>query len=385
MIKVAHVMRSYLGQSETFIWQYLHTLKRVIPVVLTGKLENLEQFPLRNGTIKRVYGPRGSTPWIIDNITRRIFRRPFGYIEGIITTEKISLLHAHFGTAANIHLPLCLHLGLPLLCTFYGHDLFAEEATTHLSKKYTKLFQKGSHFLVEGPFMKARLVSLGCPEEKISIQRIALNLEAYPFKFSSWNGSRPLRFVFVGRFVEKKGLEYALKALSAIRKEFTFQFRIIGGGELESKLRDLTRDLGLNEEVVWLGVKPHLEVIEELNRCDILIQPSVTANNGDSEGGAPTIILEAQACGIPIISSEHADIPYVTAGGGSAMLSPERDVESLADNIRVLLTKAEVSADMSAKGRAHVERFHDVTKEANALEDLYYELLREKEGKIPYS
>lgn len=379
MIKVAHVMRSYLGQSETFIWQYLHTLKRVVPIVLTGKLENLEQFPLLNGKIKRVYGPRGSIPWIIDNISRRIFRRPFGYIEDMITREKITLLHAHFGTAANIHLPLCLHLGLPLFCTFYGHDLFVEEETNHLSKKYAKLFHKGSHFLVEGPFMKARLVSLGCPEEKISIQRIALNLEAYPFKFFSWNGSRPPSFLFVGRFVEKKGLEYALKALSAIRKKFTFQFRIIGSGELEGKLRDLTRDLGLNEEVVWLGVKPHLQVIEELNRCDILIQPSVTANNGDSEGGAPTIILEAEACGIPIISSEHADIPYITAGGRSAMLSPERDVESLVENIRVLLTKEEVRADMSTKGRAHVEQFHNVRNEVQALENIYYRCLMKKE------
>jgi colanic acid/amylovoran biosynthesis glycosyltransferase len=379
MIKVAHVMRSYLGQSETFIWQYLHTLKRVVPIVLTGRLENLEQFPLLNGTIKRVYGPRGSTPWVIDNISRRIFRRPFGYIEGIITRAKISLLHAHFGTAAIIHLPLCLHLGLPLLCTFYGHDLFVEDATNRLSKKYTKLFEKGVHFLVEGPFMKARLVSLGCPEEKISIQRIALNLEAYPFKVPSWNGSRPVRFLFVGRFVEKKGLEYALKALSAIRKEFPFQFRIIGGGELEGKLRDLTRDLGLNDEVVWLGIKTHHGVIEELNGCDILIQPSVTANNGDSEGGAPTIILEAQACGVPIISSEHADIPYVTAGGRSAMLSPERDVESLVENIRVLLTTAEVSADMNTKGRAHVEQFHNVRNEVQALENIYYRCLMKKE------
>jgi glycosyltransferase involved in cell wall biosynthesis len=67
------------------------------------------------------------------------------------------------------------------------------------------------------------------------------------------------------------------------------------------------------------------------------------------------------------------------------MLSPERDVKSLADNIRVLLTAPELSSDMSAKGRAHVEQFHDVTKEANALEDLYYELLSERERKILYS
>jgi colanic acid/amylovoran biosynthesis glycosyltransferase len=227
--------------------------------------------------------------------------------------------------------------------------------------------------------MKERLISLGCPEEKISIQRIALDLDLYAFKTRSWNGSRPFRFLFVGRFVEKKGLEYAIKALSKIKNMCAFQFRIIGAGELDKPLRALARELDLNEEILWLGVKPHKEVVEELNRCDILIQPSLTARNGDSEGGAPTIILEAQACGVPVITTEHADIPYVTVKGGSALLSPEKDLESLAHNIRQLLHIHKRWARMGRKGRYHVEAFHDIKKEVETLENIYDRFVKQNQ------
>jgi colanic acid/amylovoran biosynthesis glycosyltransferase len=371
MIKVAHVMRSYLAQPETFIWQYLHKFENAYPVIIADSLQNLDQFLLPRGKSYRTYGPRLTRPWLIDNYYRRIQKRPLGYALRIMRKEGVKVIHAHFGHMGCKYLAISLSLKVPLITSFYGYDLSIRDVIEENQSEYWELFEKGHCFLVEGPFMKKQLVSLGCPEEKISIQRIALDLCAYNFKSRRLSGSRPVRFLFVGRFVEKKGLEYALKAISEIKKEHVFQFRIIGGGELEKSLQELARDLGLDEEVVWLRVKPHKEVIEELNECDILIQPSVTARNGDSEGGAPTIILEAQACGVPVISTNHADIPYITCPNESALLSAERDVEGLANNIRRLFHNSEVLSKIGKKGRKHVEQFHDVAKEAVTLENIY--------------
>jgi colanic acid/amylovoran biosynthesis glycosyltransferase len=181
----------------------------------------------------------------------------------------------------------------------------------------------------------------------------------------------PRSLLFVGRFVEKKGLEYALQALAKIRKNYSFKFKIIGGGKLEESLRSLASNLGLTKEIVWLGMQPHRRVIEEIQTCDILVHPSVTATNGDSEGGAPTIILEAQACGVPVISTTHADIPYITVPDDSALLSPERDVDSITDNFRQLFDNSEAWSRMGKKGREHVEKYHDVRKEVISLEGLY--------------
>lgn len=371
MLKVAHVMHSYLAQSETFIWQYLHNFKRVTPVVIAQHLENLDQFPLTNGHIKLSYGPRGSIPWFIDNWYRRVLNRPFGYTARIMRKEGVRVIHAHFGPIGCNYLPVSLSLNISLITNFYGYDLSVEDIIEKRHEDYIELFKKGEHFLVEGPYMREKLISLGCPEEKISIQRIAINLERYSFRERSWDGKRPIHLLFVGRFVEKKGLEYALRALAKIRKDYSFQFRIIGSGGLEQSLRSLAGNLGFTNEIVWLGMQPHRSVIKEIQSSDIMVHPSVTASNGDSEGGAPTIILEAQACGVPVISTTHADIPYITCPNKSALLSPERDVDSLAHNIRQLFDNSEAWSRMGKKGREHVDKYHDVRNEVISLENFY--------------
>ena len=88
--------------------------------------------------------------------------------------------------------------------------------------------------------------------------------------------------------------------------------------------------------------------------------PSITAQNGDTEGGAPVAILEAQATGLPVISSYHADIPEVVVDGKSALLAPEKDVETLAKHLEYLVEHPDVWGRMGQAGREHVEEEYDV-------------------------
>lgn len=85
-------------------------------------------------------------------------------------------------------------------------------------------------------------------------------------------------------------------------------------------------------------------------------------------------ILEAQACGLPVVSTTHADIPNVVAPGESALLAPERDAETLSDHLCALLSEPEPWASMGVTGRAVVEKHHNLDTEASLLEDLYYSL-----------
>jgi colanic acid/amylovoran biosynthesis glycosyltransferase len=378
MMKVAQVMSSYLGHSETFIWQYLHSFRDVIPIVIAEKLEHLDQFPLPNGQVKPSYGPRWSFPWAMDNWYRRVLRDPEGYAKHLITKENIKLMHAHFGPIGCRCLPLSVSLKIPLITTFYGYDLSRQDTIDKHRTAYAQLFKEGTLFLVEGPRMKEKLVSIGCPDEKISIQRIAIDLKQCVFNTRSWDGKRPIHLLFVGRFVEKKGLEYALRALAKIKNDYSFQFRIVGTGDLGEGLRSLAVSLDLREEIAWLGMQPYRRMIEEIQDSDILVQPSVTARDGDSEGGAPTVILEAQACGVPVISTTHADIPYITRPNESALLAPERDAELLAKSIRSLFDNPSTWAQMGMQGRKHVEEFHDVRREVVALERIYEKVLQSK-------
>ena len=119
--------------------------------------------------------------------------------------------------------------------------------------------------------------------------------------------------------------------LHLIRQEVPdLQFRVIGDGEERAMAAAFVAKNGLSGAVTFLGMKPHEKVVEELSKCHVLIHPSTTAANGDSEGGAPTILLEAQAVGTPIVTTRHADIPHVTTPRGGVFLVPEKDPAALA-------------------------------------------------------
>jgi colanic acid/amylovoran biosynthesis glycosyltransferase len=114
-----------------------------------------------------------------------------------------------------------------------------------------------------------------------------------------------------------------------------------------------------------------------MQQADIFLHPSIVGENGVSEGGAPTTILEAQALGIPVVSTYHCDIPNVTVPGESALLVPERDSQALAQTLRTLLDHPQRWESMGRAGRRHIERYHDIEHEVAALEDKYIALLKD--------
>jgi colanic acid/amylovoran biosynthesis glycosyltransferase len=128
------------------------------------------------------------------------------------------------------------------------------------------------------------------------------------------------------------------------------------------------------ERVRVTGYLTLAEIRDLMGAHDIQLQPSCTAAGGDGEGGAPTVLIEAMACGLPIVASLHDDIPYVTSPGGNALLAPERDVSALAANLRKLAGEPAAWAGMSRLGRARAEANHDVKKEILGLEGIYREM-----------
>lgn len=115
--------------------------------------------------------------------------------------------------------------------------------------------------------------------------------------------------------------------------------------------------------------------LRELDSASIFLHPSVVSADGDTEGGAPTVLLEAQAMGLPVVSTLHADIPNVTVPGKSALLVAERDADAIAEVLVALLDDPSGWAAMGRAGRRHVESYHDIHKEAPALEERYRSLL----------
>jgi colanic acid/amylovoran biosynthesis glycosyltransferase len=373
MSQCLHLLDTYLPRTETFIWQVLRKSRKFPPLVLADAWENLDQFPLEKGEFLNLEPRRSKWAKVWARLLGTYAQVDYPGALKDLCERDVAVCHAHKGFRALITLRFTQALGKPLLVNFYGADVSSRPFLRRAASGYPEVFRVARFLLVEGPAMKNRLLNLGAPPEKIRIQRIAIDPSEYPFRERSWNGKRELRLLFVGRLVEKKGLAVGLEALASCQFEFPWKLTVVGDGPLRSSLESQAARLGIGQHVDFVGYRSLVETRIHLQEHDLLLQPSHTAWDGDAEGGAPTVILEAQACGLPVISTLHDDIPYVTIPGQSAWLAPEGDVEGLADMLRRACEEAGSWGAMGKKGRAKVESDHDVAWEMDLLEELYQE------------
>lgn len=304
----------------------------------------------------------------------------------VVRRHRASLLHSHFGTCGAAMLPVKRETGLRMITTFYGADVSQVPLDPEWRQRYACLFTKGDLFLAEGNAMRRALEDLGCPAEKIVVQRLGVDLEAIPFVAREPGPSGEVRVLIAGIFREKKGIPDALRAVDRVRRRHPrLRVTLVGDGGGKPADEDEKRvilDLlaRLDGVVAWVGFLPYPEYRAALLTHHLFLSPSVTALDGDSEGGAPVSIIEAEATGIPIVSTVHADIPEIVLDGESGLLSPERDIDALAENLERLVADPNLRRSMGKAGRAHVEEHHDVRKQAVRLETIYAGVL---EGRLP--
>jgi colanic acid/amylovoran biosynthesis glycosyltransferase len=243
----------------------------------------------------------------------------------------------------------------PIITIFHGYDvgLPFHEGTL---QRYQPLFEFGSLQLTVNRLFMQMLIDVGSPRERTDVLRMGVDCDDIAFQPRA-RGTGPLQFVTACRFVEKKGVEYALRALVQVRAQrpdIAFRYTLIGDGPLLKQMKALCAELGLNEHVSFLGALPHPEVKRHLASSDAFILPSVTAVDGDVEG-VPVVLMEAMAAGLPCLSSMHSGIPELIENGKSGLLSPERDVAGLAANIIRMADNPERTLPMTRAARETVE------------------------------
>jgi colanic acid/amylovoran biosynthesis glycosyltransferase len=376
-LHVGHFRTPFLSRSETFIYSYLiHLPPAVRSFVFTSEVANADAFPFDRVVLYPV--PRfTAAKW---NVATRLWRPHELFLAHAMKRRRIAVLHAHFGPEGWEMLRLKRRLKLPMVTSFYGYDASYIARDPVWRERYQELFAEGDLFLVEGPALKQRLEVLGCPPAKLAIQPIAVDLDLIRWRARHPERDAPRRFLFCGRFMEKKGLIYALRAFRELIEEGCerFEFRVAGDGEGVPVIRQFIEDHNLQPRVTLLGFVSYHQFLEQLDWADVFVAPSVTADNGDSEGGAPTTIIEAQAAGVPVVATRHADIPFVVSEGDTALLAQERDVTALKRHLQFFIDHPEVLSRFGRAGRAFVERRHDIRREARELEQRYRNLqLRE--------
>ena len=177
---IARYQENYLGVTERFIYDLATNLKHHTNLMLTWKIIDFDRFPLDHLYTNDL--PRYSLWWWYDRLSKYLLKRPQAYFEHILRKFDAKLIHAHFGPNGVQMLPLKRRLQIPLITSFHGYDYVGIPRLTGNPQMYTELFAEGEIFLVEGQYSKNLLISIGCPAEKIRIQRLGIVLD--PLKFS---------------------------------------------------------------------------------------------------------------------------------------------------------------------------------------------------------
>jgi len=291
------------------------------------------------------------------------------------------VLHAHFGEWAYALLPLAQALEAKLVASFYGYDAGSLPRRPGWSARLIRLFTIAEAVVAEGPAMSGRLVSLGCPPQKIAIVPLGINLDDWPQRQRQLSEGRPARLLVVASLREKKGVDDALRLFARARRWLPqgSMLTVVGDGPLRTRLRRLASDLGVSEAVRWTGYLPSDEVRRLLYEADVLVQPSVTASDGDTEGGAPVILLQAAAAGLPVVATRHADIPHVVADGVTGCLAAERDIPGLEEALRRVLQDYEA---ISTASRARAMAEFSIAQTRERLRRLYESLIHNMPGSV---
>lgn len=298
-----------------------------------------------------------------------IARTPVDASLAALTKEHFSIVHGHFGPRL-LQAAAFAQRGVPVIISLYGYDVGRLLRDSAWVERYKWGAANGVIFVALARRMFGRLEALGMPGHSLRLITLGVRLEAH--HFNPKPAPRPARFVFIGRFVEKKGVEHLLRAMALIEPAASLD--LVGGGELEPALRELAASLGISSRVCFIGRVPFDRLFDQLDGATALVQPSVTAADGDAEG-APMVLMHAQAAGTPCITTDHSGNPETLPPPAAGFVVPEGDASALAGAMETMIALAPARrAQLQRAGRAWIEERYDLNKTLSAYDALYHQL-----------
>jgi colanic acid/amylovoran biosynthesis glycosyltransferase len=310
---------------------------------------------------------------------RKLWMRFLIYFAG-----RSSILHAHFSYMGWNYLWLAEMKKVPLVVSYYGCDY--EYLPNHepvWKERYRDMFRRVALFIAEGNAGRNKLIAMGCPEDKVKVVHLGVETSIIPFYRRNKNPGE-LKLVQVATFISKKGYDTTVNAfIQAVKKCPGLTLTLVGKDPegMRGTLHQTIREHDLEGQVEFIDGIDFAKLHVFLKRFHVFIHPSRYGNKGDSEGGAPVVLLDAQATGLPVLSTTHCDIPEEVVDGVTGILVEENDVDGLARAIEIFYRMDEDEYNVFCEqARRHIERHYDAVTSGKQLRDAYKDVLTKSRG-----
>ena len=257
-------------------------------------------------------------------------------------------------------------LNKPYILTFRSYELYRKTDKRNLLKN-TNILNSASGYVTISYYNKAFLA------ENFNIQNVSVvydSIYVNSFRNLKHYANKHNRLVFIGRFVEQKGVAYLIEACSILNKRgVVFSCVLVGDGPEKSKCESLVKELGVSN-VVFRGSLSATEVRNELGEASIFVFPCVVSEDGNCDILA-NVLKEAMAMGLPVVTSDICGIEELVEDGVSGLLVSPKDPLAIAGAIEKLLKSPELARRMGVAGRKKIVKDFNIEKEVKKLEKIF--------------
>jgi glycosyltransferase involved in cell wall biosynthesis len=261
---------------------------------------------------------------------------------------QLNGVHGYFAHApAEVALHAAAQLGIP-----YGFSMHARDA-----RKVSRQVLAGRAHLAACVVACNQDVATEMQRDSTRVHLVPHGVHLVRFQPNQEIPGNVLRLLAVGRLVEKKGFDILIEAVASLR--LPFHLRIVGEGPERERLEALICARGLAGQVTLCGAKSHEELPAEYAAAHVVVVPSVVDRSGDRDG-LPNVVLEAMACGRPVVATGAGAITSVVIQGDNGMLVPERDPQALCAVLDLLGRAPDLRHQLGRQGRQTVERNYEL-------------------------
>lgn len=290
---------------------------------------------------------------------------------GHMKSSEISHIHAHFATHPALAAWIIHRLaGITYSITIHAHDLYVNK--TMLERKVLD----AAFVVVISEFNKNFLIQHvdSIAKGKIHVIHCGVDFRSLPISKPENLEDDRFHIISIGSLQPYKGMQYLIRACQLLRDRGLFiECKIIGGGKERKKLETLLVSHGLQQVVTMLGSKTQEDVFRNLSKSQCYVQPSVVEPSGKMEG-IPVSIMEALACGLPVIASEISGIPELVRPGKTGYLVPPADPMALADAIENVYKNSREAARLAQAGQKLVREEFDLFSNVKKLSQLFNQI-----------